>query len=101
MGTIIKGERARGRRGPTRTVSQTRMLRLLLRIGGWGFLFFTQPRVICRLACRLACQLARCNDPTARRLKFVKAVGAVELSLVFTALVFTALVLTAILGSNS
>jgi hypothetical protein len=60
-------------------------------VGGWGFLFFTQPRFICRLARRLA----RCDD-TGRRLKFVKAVGAVELSLVFIALV-----LTAIFGLNS
>jgi hypothetical protein len=57
-------------------------------VGGRGFLFFTNPR--------LACRLSRCNDPAARRLKCVKAVGAVELSLVFPALV-----LTAIFGLNS
>jgi hypothetical protein len=52
-------------------------------VAGWGFPFFTNPR--------LACRLARRMDPTARRLKFVKAVGAVELSLVFPALVLTAI----------
>jgi hypothetical protein len=57
-------------------------------VGGWAFLFFTNPGFICRLA--------RIKNPTAKRLKFIKVMGAVELSLVFTGSV-----LTAIFGLNS
>jgi hypothetical protein len=70
-------------------ISQAQMFALgVAWVGGWGFLFFTNPAFICRLS--------RIKNPTAKRLKLVKVVGAVELSLVFTGLI-----LTAIFGLNS
>jgi hypothetical protein len=52
-------------------------------VGGWGFLFFTNPAFICRLG--------TIKNPTAKKLKFIKVMGAVELSLVFTGAVLTAI----------
>jgi hypothetical protein len=50
IGATIKGERS-GERAWRR---KHEGWLLLLWFGGWGFLFFTHPRFICRLACRLA-----------------------------------------------
>ena len=54
-------------------------------VGGWGFLFFTYPELVCRIF--------RVNNPTLKRPKLIKITGAVEL-----AIVFTASILCAILG---
>jgi hypothetical protein len=51
-------------------------------VGGWGFLFFTNPELICRLG--------RIRNPTPKRLKSIKAMGAVELLIVFAGSVLTA-----------
>jgi len=70
-------------------MSQTQVFALaVVWVGGWGFLFFTNPAFICRLGMS--------KNPTAKKLKTVKVIGAVEF-----ALVFVALVLTAVFGVNS
>ena len=70
-------------------ISQARMFALgVAWVGGWGFLSFTNPGLICRLS--------RVKHPTAKRLKFIKVVSAVNLFLVFASAI-----LTAIFGLNS
>jgi hypothetical protein len=52
-------------------------------VGGWGFLFFVYPELVCRLF--------RIRNPTPRRVKMIKITGAVELALVFTGSIFVAI----------
>jgi len=42
-------------------------------VGGWGFLFFSYPQLVCRIG--------RVKVPTPRRLKLIKMTGAVELAI--------------------
>jgi hypothetical protein len=46
-------------------------------VGGWGFVFFSFPEVVCRIF--------RLKNPTPKRLKLIKIIGAVELAIVFVA----------------
>jgi len=46
-------------------------------VGGWGFMFFAYPELVCRIF--------RVKNPTLKRLKLIKITGAVELVLVFSA----------------
>ena len=48
-------------------------------VGGWGFLFFEYPELMCRLF--------RVQNPTPKRLRFARVMGAVELGIVFTSAV--------------
>ena len=64
-------------------ISQVRLFALaVVWVGGWGFLFFTNPQLICRLG--------RVKDPTPKRLRTIKITGAVELVIVFASCVLTA-----------
>lgn len=70
-------------------ISEARFFALAVAwVGGWGFLFFTNPQLICRLG--------RIKNPTSKRLRIIKIMGAVEL-----AIVFTSCVLTAVFGLSS
>jgi hypothetical protein len=65
-------------------ISQARVFALgIAWVGGWGFLFFTNPQLICRIG--------RVKNPTAQRLKAIKIIGAVELGLVFVSCILTAI----------
>jgi len=44
-------------------------------VGGWGFLFFAYPEIVCRIF--------RVKNPTPKRLKLIRTTGAIELALVF------------------
>ena len=44
-------------------------------VGGWGFLFFTYPALVSRIF--------RVKNPTPKRLKAIKIMGAVGLALIF------------------
>ena len=50
-------------------------------VGGWGFLFFEYPELMCRIF--------RVKNPTPKRLRFARVMGAVELGIVFTGAVLT------------
>jgi hypothetical protein len=64
-------------------ISQIRIFALAIAwVGGWGFLFFTNPQLICRLF--------RVKNPTPKRLREIKITGAIELALVFTGCIVTA-----------
>ncbi len=57
-------------------ISETRLFALgVAWLGGWGLLFFIDPKLICRLG--------RVRNPTLQRLRIVKTIGAVELALAF------------------
>ena len=61
-------------------ISQTQIhVLIVVWVGGWGFLFFAYPELVCRIF--------RLKNPTPKRLKFIKITGAVELGIVFTAFV--------------
>jgi hypothetical protein len=71
------------RYGSCGMISQIRMFALgIAWVGGWGFLFFTNPQ--------LSCKLFRIKNPTPKRLRAIKITGAIELALVFTSCVLTA-----------
>jgi hypothetical protein len=46
-------------------------------VGGWGFMFFAYPELVCRIF--------RVKNPTPKRLKLIKITGAIELAIVFIA----------------
>jgi hypothetical protein len=70
--------------GSRNMISEARLFALAVAwVGGWGFLFFTYPQLICRFG--------RVKNPTPKRLRIVKVTGAVELAIVFTSCVLTAL----------
>jgi|HubBroStandDraft_5_1064220.scaffolds.fasta_scaffold661883_1 hypothetical protein len=70
-------------------ISQARFFALgVAWVGGSGFLFLTNPQLICRLG--------RVKNPTSRRLRAIKITGAVEL-----AIVFAGCILTAVFGLSS
>jgi hypothetical protein len=52
-------------------------------VGGWGFMFFVYPELVCRIF--------RVKNPTLKRLKLIKITGAVELAIVFTASILCAI----------
>jgi hypothetical protein len=52
-------------------------------VGGWGFLFFSYPEVVCRIF--------RVRNPTSKRLKLMKIMGAVELAMIFTVSILCAI----------
>ena len=80
VGGTIGNEKVWGSCG---MISQVRMFALgTAWVGGWGFLFFTNPQLICKLF--------RVKDPTPKRLRAIKITGAIELALVFTGCVLTA-----------
>ena len=59
-------------------ISQVQMYALgVVWVGGWGFMFFAYPELVCRIF--------RVKNPTPKRLKLIKITGAVELDLVFSA----------------
>jgi hypothetical protein len=59
-------------------ISQAQLYALgVVWVGGWGFMFFAYPELVCRIF--------RVKNPTPKRLKFIKIMGAVELGIVFTA----------------
>jgi hypothetical protein len=59
-------------------ISQAQMYALsVVWVGGWGFLFFTYPELVCRIF--------RVKNPTPKKLKLIKIMGAVELAIVLTA----------------
>lgn len=65
-------------------ISQAQMYALgVVWVGGWGFLFFTYPELVCRIF--------RVRNPTPKRLKLMKITGAVELAIVFTASILCAI----------
>ncbi len=65
-------------------ISQAQLYALgVVWVGGWGFLFFTYPALVCRIF--------RVKNPTPKRLKLIKITGAVELAIVFTASVLCAI----------
>jgi hypothetical protein len=79
IGGII-GNEAHGSCG---MISESRFFALAIAwVGGWGFLFFNNPQLICRLG--------RVRNPTLRRLRMVKIIGAIELAIVFTSCILTA-----------
>ncbi|MGA9057176.1 MAG: hypothetical protein WB763_11760 [Terriglobia bacterium] len=49
-------------------------------VGGWGFLFFNYPSVVCRISRQ---------GPTTKRLHRMRIMGAVELAIVFISAVAT------------
>ena len=62
-------------------ISQVQMYDLgVVWVGGWGFMFFAYPELVCRIF--------RVKNPTPKRLKLIKITGAVELVLVFSASVY-------------
>ena len=64
-------------------ISQTRLFALgVAWVGGWGFLFFTNPQLICRLG--------RVKNASPKKLRMIKATGAVELAIVFVSCLLTA-----------
>ncbi len=59
-------------------ISQVQMYALgVVWVGGWGFMFFAYPELVCRIF--------RVKNPTLKRLKLIKITGAVGLVLVFSA----------------
>ena len=52
-------------------------------VGGWGFMFFVYPELLCRIF--------GVKNPTLKRLKLIKITGAVELAIVFTASILYAI----------
>jgi hypothetical protein len=49
-------------------------------VGGWGFLFFDYPQIVCRIFFR---------EPTPKRLRNIRIMGAVELAIVFASAIIT------------
>ena len=59
-------------------ISQVQMYALgVVWVGGWGFMFFAYPELVCRIF--------RVKNPTLKRLKLIKITEAVGLVLVFSA----------------
>jgi hypothetical protein len=57
-------------------ISEVRLFALgVIWVGGWGFLFFAYPEIVCKLF--------RVKNPTSKRLKLIRIAGAIELALVF------------------
>lgn len=55
----------------------------ILWVGGWGFLFFAYPELVCRLF--------RVKNPTPKRVKVIRITGAIELGRAFTSAVLVAI----------
>jgi hypothetical protein len=57
-------------------ISEVRLFALgVIWVGGWGFLFFAYPEIVCKLL--------RAKNPTPKRLRLMRITGAIELALVF------------------